>query len=224
MRWRRSVRAMGLAGALWLAGGCLESSSDSSRERDLEVPAQPAQARVEVVEEGGQTRWKISAVADTRVEQSAPARNFGSFTRMYVDRSPLVHGYLKFRVEGLRGQHVIAAKLRMFATSGTDSGPSVWVTQTPWSEYALTWETRMQVKGLPLANLGAVAANSWIELDVTQALASGEGEYSFHLVPTSKDGLSLITRESERAALHPHLLLTLAPDATAATRVPAAGT
>jgi hypothetical protein len=53
-----------------------------------------------------------------------------------------------------------------------------------------------------------VAARTWVELDVTDAVP-GAGEYSFVLVGTSGDGVDVHSRESPQEALRPQLVMVL---------------
>jgi hypothetical protein len=97
------------------------------------------------------------------------------------------------------------AKLRVFAPNGTGDGPAVHPTSSGWTESQLTWNTKPAATGPAVANTGAIAANSWVEYDVT-SLVSGEGAYSFDLVGESSDSAQFSSRES--APNKPQLVIT----------------
>jgi hypothetical protein len=152
-------------------------------------------------------------VADARVDGNSPAQNYGSDTVLKVDGSPRYESFLRFEVTGLSGT-VRRAKLRLYATDATVNGPAVYTTGSSWQESSLTFQTKPSVQ-THLATAGSVAANTWIEWDVTAAV-SGNGTVNLALMPTGTDGTVFYSRNTNsNAAYRPQLVVTLETDTPA---------
>ena len=65
---------------------------------------------------------------------------------------------------------------------------------TTWKQSTITWSNAPPFGATPLATAGAVALDSWIELDVT-GYVTGNGTYSFALVNQSADLAMYSSRE-----------------------------
>ena len=100
---------------------------------------------------------------------------------------------------------VQSAKLRVHAFTGTVDGPAVFATATGWSESAVTWITRPATTSAARDDKGSIAANSWVEYDVTP-FVMGNGTFSFRLAGSSSDGVDFYSREA--AGLRPELIVT----------------
>jgi hypothetical protein len=145
-------------------------------------------------------------VADARVEEAHPDTAFGSLARLGSDGDAglRVESVLKFSLGGLSGQ-IESARLRLFVVSdGTSDGPAVYPTGNAWTEAGVTWRSRPAATGEPVADLGAAAAGTWVELDVTR-LVKGEGTVSMILKQAGLDGVVFYAREG---AFKPQLLVT----------------
>ncbi|MDY7228003.1 DUF7594 domain-containing protein [Hyalangium rubrum] len=157
-------------------------------------------------------RWGVeevrtfAPVADARVEAGAPSQNFGGSSVLKVDGSPEYASYLRFELSGLSGT-ISHAKLRLYATDATANGPAVYTTGSGWQEGSLTFDSKPAPQSL-LSNAGAVAANAWVEWDVTAAV-QGNGTVSFAVRPTGGDGTVFHSREASTASLRPQLVVTL---------------
>jgi hypothetical protein len=143
------------------------------------------------------------AAADAHVQSDLPTSNFGSGTRMVTDGDPQAQVLIRFSVSGLSGT-VTGARLRLFANNPSDDGPSLYRVGGAWSESGVTWNSRPAPTGAALGKLGVVPQDSWVELDVTAAVAAN-GTYDFMLVSASGDGSSYHSRE---AANPPQLVIT----------------
>lgn len=65
------------------------------------------------------------AVADARVQESAPETNYATvLLRVDAGADPDVESYLRFNVGALAGP-VTSAKLRLWVTNATNNGPAV---------------------------------------------------------------------------------------------------
>lgn len=144
--------------------------------------------------------------ADARVEMANASDNFGSDPTLRADGSSTsgVRSYLRFNVGGI-AQSVQSARLRLYATTSTANGPSIYTANSNWNEATITWNTRPSYSSTALDDHGSVTANDWVEYDVTSAVKRN-GIYSFVLASSSSDGLTLLSRESN---LKPELILTL---------------
>jgi len=118
--------------------------------------------------------------------------------------SPGEESYIRFTVTGVTGA-VQNATLRLFVTNGSSNGPSLYATDNSWTETGITWNNRPGPTTGAIANLGAIAADTWAEYDVT-AYITGDGTYSFVLLPDSTDGATFYAREGNSP---PQLVLTL---------------
>ena len=146
-------------------------------------------------------------IADARVDANNPAANYGSDTVLKVDGDPDYETFLRFEVSGLSGT-VSSAKLRMYATDATVNGPAVYTTGSSWEESTLTFQTKPAMQTL-LSTAGAVAANTWVEWDVTAAV-SGDGTVDLAVMPTGSDGTVFWSRNtSSNAAYRPQLVVTV---------------
>ncbi|MET0402055.1 MAG: DNRLRE domain-containing protein, partial [Cystobacter sp.] len=117
-------------------------------------------------------------VADARVEGPSAEQNFGGSSVLKVDSSPAYASYLRFELGNLTSP-VLGAKLRLYATDATVSGPDVSTTGDAWQEKAVTYLAR-PANQTWVARAGAVAAESWVEWDVTSAV-QGRSTVSFAL-------------------------------------------
>ena len=162
------------------------------------------------------------ATADSRVEKSVPGTNYGTATSLGADASPVVESYLRFAptyTGTLR-----KAVLRLYASNGSVDGPALYTTSSTWTERGLTWTNRPARSTTPVADVAAVATGTWIEYDVTSAVASGRRD--FVLTGPSTDGTTVHSRQSASTSLRPVLVVTAddgvpAPTAPVSTAAPA---
>ncbi len=142
----------------------------------------------------GSTRV-FAAVADAYVDDSAPAKNFGTAPTLNVDAEPVQHSYLKFQLTNLAGSTITSARLRLFVTNGSVTGGSARsVTDTSWQEATLTYDSRPESNGAVLATLDSTSVGEWYEFNVTGAV-SGDGMLALSITTTSTDGVHYASRE-----------------------------
>ncbi|RLP96111.1 DNRLRE domain-containing protein [Micromonospora sp. BL4] len=150
----------------------------------------------------------FTPVADTYVQSDTASTNYGTSTQIIVDNSSVRRSFLRFTVSGVSGT-VTTAKLRLrtiSGNSGSDSGGTFRkMSNTSWSETGTTWSNQPAVDGATLGSIGAVAGNTWYELDV-RAAVTGNGTYSFGVTSASGDGAYYDSRESGADA--PQLVIT----------------
>jgi hypothetical protein len=104
-----------------------------------------------------------------------------------------------------------SAKLRLWVTDASPDGGSVFRVDSGWTETAIKWSNAPAITTGSVASAGATAVGSWVELDVTAAVA-GNGPVSFALATTSSNSSYYTSREG---ANKPQLVVT--PAATTAT-------
>ncbi len=153
------------------------------------------------------TTLTFSPAADTYVESDLPTTNFGTATTIIADNSPIKTMLLRFAVSGISGRQVLSAKLRLYCVDPSSVGGTFHrVADTSWNESTVNWNTAPAGDATTLASLGAVAANTWYELDVTK-LVSGDGAVSVNATSTSSDGAHYASKEGA-AGFAPQLIVT----------------
>jgi hypothetical protein len=138
------------------------------------------------------TSATFSPSADAKVLSASPTTNYGTAVRLSADLTA-TESYLKFIVSGISGS-VKSAKLRLYIVDSTPDGATInTVANTTWSETGITWNTRPAV-GAILEDKGNIPNDSWIEYDVTSAIA-GNGTFSFALIPVSTNEMEAQSKE-----------------------------
>ncbi|MDC0711248.1 DNRLRE domain-containing protein [Stigmatella sp. ncwal1] len=191
-RWTCGAKGMVCATALGVAVGCHEGGEPEDWQ---ETQSQ------ELLE----TRT-FAAVADARVEATNSGQNFGTSSTLKADTSPDYSSYLRFELSGLTGT-VRSAKLRLYMTDASTTGPAVSSTGASWQESTLTFQNKPAV-GTRLSTVSTVTANSWAEWDVTAAV-QGNGAVNLVVTSTGTDGTVFSSRETSQADLRPQLVVTV---------------
>ncbi len=146
----------------------------------------------------------FTPVADSYVDASVPAGNFGKSAQVRIDGSPVVRTYLRFSLTGINGT-VTSAVLRVYANSAQTLGYDAYpVAGNTWVESAITNANAPSFGAGRLGSSGRITAATWTSVDVTSAI-SGSGVFSFGLSTTSSTAVSLSSREG---AHPPQLVIT----------------
>ena len=128
--------------------------------------------------------------ADTHVAQQQPTRNMGLHSSLEIDGSPRSEGFVRFDVVNLL-YGVERVTLRFWVLDGTESAPALWLSpNTTWRDLEVVWNTRPAIDTEIASGGEHVSTESWLEYDVT-SVVTGNGSYTFALVPTSDDGLDV---------------------------------
>jgi hypothetical protein len=147
----------------------------------------------------------VLADADARVAEALPDANYArGALRADGGKDPDVETYLRFTVPA-GSSSVQSARLRVYATTGTQDGPAVFTAGSAWSEASITWNARPARSMTGVGDKGAIPAGAWVEYDVT-ALVTGPGTYTLALATTSSDGIDFTAREG--ASNRPELVIT----------------
>ena len=152
----------------------------------------------------------LTPTDDAYVQSNSPKGKFGNKPTLRVrDAAADTLAYLKFDVAGLSGPPA-AATLRLYVTdAGPDGGGVYSVANTyrtgggPWTEGGLRWGNAPLIGGAALDTAGAVARQTWVELDVTPAVG-GNGVVSFALRNASAN---LVAYSSSEGARPPELVI-----------------
>src|SRR5262245_25014848 len=152
----------------------------------------------------------FTPVADAYVQDTTPSTNYGIAVRLGVDASPpVLRTFLRFTVSGLT-EAVTSARLRIHTArtvkaSSDDGGTFAAVSDTFWSETAVTWNNQPAIDGATLGTLGSVSRDAWSEIDVS-SFVSGNGTFSIGVTSTSSDDALYDSRETGATA--PQLVVT----------------
>lgn len=150
-----------------------------------------------------------SPVADSYVESTTPATNYGTSARLIVDASPVRETLLRFDLSGLTGP-VQDARLRIHVADVVDAespsgGTVALVNNNSWTETGVTYNNRPTSWGGTVATVGAVTRNSWVEIPVTSAVTTG-GQLTLGIRSTNGDGAYFDSRQTTATA--PRLVVT----------------
>lgn len=144
----------------------------------------------------------VVASADAYVAADVPDANFGSSTTLQADASPVNIIYLKFDVTNFTTPPD-KVTLQVFTRSTGTTPLRLAVEPSSWTESGITYNNRPAL-GTLVAQSGALAAGTWISIDVTPYVQSN-GTYSFALT-TGSTAVRLF--DSREAANAPHLEVT----------------
>jgi PKD repeat protein len=152
-------------------------------------------------------------VADGYAKSDAATTNYGKSSRLRIDGIPAINSFLRFDIIGLTGT-VISAKLRLYVVdAGTNAG-AVYPVSPLWVEAGLgglTWANAPALVGTPLPGGGAAPLNTWVEFDVSGAVAAN-GPVAFAVKGLTPDTVYYSSREG---MTKPELVITTAGPAAA---------
>jgi myo-inositol-hexaphosphate 3-phosphohydrolase len=148
--------------------------------------------------------------ADAYVSSAAPDTNLGSDPNLRVDADPLDQTLLRFEVPDLTGfdlrQAVVQLTVDVGSGASSVAGGTLYLASGAWDERTVTFNTRPQPVGQPIASTGAVTEGQVVDFDVSPVM-HGPGTYDFILLSASRDGARYRSREAGQTP--PALLLTL---------------
>ena len=135
----------------------------------------------------------VPVAEDAFVRESRPDRNYGDDVEVEGDGSPVKVGLLKFTVPDLAGQSIQRATLRLFVVNSSSVGGAFSLTDSAWSEGAVTWNDA-PVAGTAVGTLGRVRVGNWVELDVT-GFVPPSGDISFLFSSGASNGVAYESKE-----------------------------
>jgi acid phosphatase type 7 len=146
---------------------------------------------------------------DSYIRANPSNKNYGGNTSLWVMKDTY-EILIKFNISGISADQVAGAKLRLYNSNSSDHGGNVHVVDDNWSEMTVTWNNAPQANLGPVASLGAVKSNTWVEVDLTDALVTSleANDYtiSLRVVSTSTDSAGYRSRETTGYA--PQLVVT----------------
>jgi acid phosphatase type 7 len=151
----------------------------------------------------------FTPAADTYVADNSAGTNFGASGQLGVDASEVKRMFLRFTVSGLT-EPVTGAALRIHVddVSGAESGNGGTfraMSNTTWSETAVTWNAQPSIDGATLGSLGSVSRNTWVQISLGSFI-TGNGAYSIGVTSSSTNGADYDSRETGATA--PQLIIT----------------
>jgi hypothetical protein len=146
------------------------------------------------IQSHAQVESRLRPIADATVVRDSSSSNFGSSLTLEVDKSPYKYSYLKFEVQSLSGS-IQSARLRLYVTNSSSSGPEVYATSSSWSESLITWSNRPPATSSKIADISSISSGRYIEYNVL-SVVKGNGTISFVLKPDSSDGSDFASRET----------------------------
>jgi PKD repeat protein len=153
---------------------------------------------------GGGSKLTFTPTDDAYVRSNFPDENSGGQTTIRAFKNLAeTNSYLKFSVAGVTGP-VTSVTLRLYVVDGSSAAGKIYgVTDTLWSEGAITWSTRPSAGSL-LASGGSAPVGTWVDFNLGSAVA-GDGTYSFAL----KDGNdNAVWYSSKEGANAPQLVIS----------------
>ncbi len=137
----------------------------------------------------------LSPDADTYVNASNPASNYGTATTLRMDASPDIHGFLRITISGTSGRTISKVTLKIFTNTSSTLGIQVLsVSDTTWTEKTMTYDTAPPL-GPVIASSGAITASTWVTFDITTYI-TGDGTYSVGIQTPSSSAISVQSREA----------------------------
>jgi parallel beta-helix repeat protein len=131
---------------------------------------------------------------DAHIRLDSPGSNFGNAATLEVDNSPVKDILIKFTVSGLGGKTISSVKLRLYCVDPSTAGGVFYrVSDTTWTEGAVTWSNAPAADSTSFGSIGAVTAGSWYE--VSLPFVTAEGMYSIRVSSTSTNGADYSSTE-----------------------------
>jgi glucose/arabinose dehydrogenase len=143
--------------------------------------------------------------ADSEIQSKPAQKNFGNGSTMGV-RLNMTRSYVKFSVPAIAGT-IQTAKLRVFVRNAGPTAGAVYAVDSTWTETGITWNNAPPITGSPLQTGGAAPIGTWVEFNVTQAVATST-IVSFALSDGSNDAVVYSTRTGTNP---PQLVITTTP-------------
>lgn len=131
---------------------------------------------------------------DSYAQQDTPNTAYGKSTQLGTDNVPVTRMFSRFVVSGVGSAKVASAKLRIYCVNPSKVGGAIHGSDPLWSESSLSWALQPSIVSTTVANVGAVTANNWYEVDVTP-LVTGDGAVRIAATSTSSDGAFYASKE-----------------------------
>lgn len=149
----------------------------------------------------------LIAIADTRVLDTAPTKNYGKDALLRVNGIPdgryheMSKSYLLFDLTPISGVSVKSLKLRLNLQGGIGGSRDVQyirlVDDVGWGELLVNYDSA-PVMGIVLATVGPTTAGTWVEVGLPVDILKGKTKLSLGIDACTNcgDGLSVNSRET----------------------------
>lgn len=156
----------------------------------------------------GATVTTVNASADAFIASDLPT-TVENTTFVSMDNSPTRYGYFKFHVTVPAGESVTSAIFQCWPGSSNANGANLRTTSSSWSETTITWNNAPQANFSlpPSGSTGAVTSGQYNTANVTGAVTSGTGDYTFVASTASNTQWSCQSKENTHP---PQLVVTTA--------------
>ncbi len=182
-------------------GGCAASGADGSTDTARNPTPTPAPNSL----------YTFHPIEDATIRADHPNTNYGSNATLETDNSPVKNFLLKFNITGVDQRQILRATLRLYNVDASDNGGDFHaMADTSWSEELVNWNSASDSDPAISASLGAVTANNWYEVDVTD-LIPADGVYSLRVTSPADNGADFESREGVN---QPELILEVSNNAT----------
>jgi hypothetical protein len=177
-------------------------SNDSIRGSSREV-SNPPQL---VVAYSESTTFYPSADAEVRSDTATPLGGDTYLSSYLPNAGVEARSYLTFDTSAIpNGSTITSATLRVYATNGTDDGPTVRRANAGFVESSVTWADQPGYGSTIYGNLGtATATGVWYEIPLSAGLV-GDGLVHLALIGESSDSVRVNSREASNP---PELVVT----------------
>jgi hypothetical protein len=142
----------------------------------------------------------LKPIADTYVNSSDPAKNFGDWTTARSNNSPTEIAYMRFDLRSLTGKAITQARLRVRISNGAAGNTTQnikVVTVGGWGEKTLTYRNRPPLSTAVHGAFHGGSAGEWVEVDLTTLIRNRRGQiFTLAVVTGSTDSFAFYTRES----------------------------
>lgn len=153
----------------------------------------------------------LNPTADAFVNSNFSGTNYGTTTDLKMDANPTKTTYIKFGLSSLSGRQIISARLRLKTISDTTLTTKriSFAGNSTWSESTITYRNQPGIGTLITTFSNFSTANTYYEVDITNAVASSlaSGTLSLAINSTVSDSLEVYSKEAS-AGNKPELVIT----------------
>jgi hypothetical protein len=132
------------------------------------------------------------ALMDTFVDRRFPDGHFGQSIKLKVNGASGIWSLVRFDIAG--APEIKRATLQLYIRQGTQDSAYVSLIEGNWNEEHTIWKNRPKPIGSRLAEIGPTVNNSYVEIDLTDALRVDQAA-TFAILSDSDQELLLASRE-----------------------------
>ena len=145
-------------------------------------------------------------VADAEIRSNKPTKNFGTLPTLVGPERGAAELPAVQRPDPERDGYRCAG-CGSSSWRASTAGGSVFTVGNSWTETGITWNNAPPISGNSLGTAGAATVGTWVEFDVTSAIASGN-PVSFAVSGGNTNAVDYSSRSGTQS---PQLVITTAP-------------